>query len=574
MAQVSDIVNVELSLTAASLTRPGFGKPMIVAYDCPGSFAGTYQEFASAAAVLAAGFPQTGATYQMAARIFAQTPCPPLVGIGKGALPPTQQFTLTPSGVPAVALGQKFSWALDGQPYSVTIAAAWAAATVYAVGALVANGGFVYKCTQGGTSAAAGGPTGQGSAAIVDNTVQWAYSGIGTSTATIAGLCTAIAASMGQAWAASTDYSQGVVVTNGGNVYVCASVVGAGESAAAGGPAGTGVNIADFQTAGTNGVSWNYIGPAMTIADNGGADVTMTAGVSAQFHSLSVSPTQTTSLGVAQTHADPGIATDLAAIALANGSWYGFVTPMNSKAIIVAADGWAEVNAKLYAAQTQDSAVINATPQTAGDVGVTLAASTALRTALWYKSTTNDFADAAVLGACLPLDPGSETWAFKTLVGVPAETGVNALSETQRSNACGAGGTPGGKYVNLYENIGGVAVTEKGTVSGNEWIDVIRFRDWLQVNMSIDVFASLTQGSKVPYTDAAISVVEAAIRADLKAGVDAGGLSDNPAPTVVVPSAASVSAADRQNRVLNGVSFSATLAGAIQCANVTGTLSS
>jgi hypothetical protein len=53
---------------------------------------------------------------------------------------------------------------------------AWAASTVYGAGATVVNGGLTYKTTAGGTSAAlpATGPSGT-SAAIVDNTVTWAY---------------------------------------------------------------------------------------------------------------------------------------------------------------------------------------------------------------------------------------------------------------------------------------------------------------------------------------------------------------------------------------------------------------
>lgn len=53
--------------------------------------------------------------------------------------------------------------------------AAWAALTVYTAGAVRRNGGLVYTCTTGGTSAASGGPTGTASS-ITDGTVVWAYS--------------------------------------------------------------------------------------------------------------------------------------------------------------------------------------------------------------------------------------------------------------------------------------------------------------------------------------------------------------------------------------------------------------
>jgi len=55
------------------------------------------------------------------------------------------------------------------------------------------------------------------------------------------------------AWVASTNYSASAVVTNGGNVYWCAT---GGTAAPSGGPSGTGVGIVD-------GVClWNYLGAA------------------------------------------------------------------------------------------------------------------------------------------------------------------------------------------------------------------------------------------------------------------------------------------------------------------------
>lgn len=51
---------------------------------------------------------------------------------------------------------------------------AWVATTVYAIGALVRNGNYVYQCVIGGTSAGSGGPTAT-SGAQVDGTVTWFY---------------------------------------------------------------------------------------------------------------------------------------------------------------------------------------------------------------------------------------------------------------------------------------------------------------------------------------------------------------------------------------------------------------
>jgi hypothetical protein len=53
-------------------------------------------------------------------------------------------------------------------------APAWAGTTAYSLGAFVTNGANQYKCITAGTSAASGGPTGQG-ATITDGTVTWEY---------------------------------------------------------------------------------------------------------------------------------------------------------------------------------------------------------------------------------------------------------------------------------------------------------------------------------------------------------------------------------------------------------------
>ncbi len=70
---------------------------------------------------------------------------------------------------------------------TLSAATAWAAATVYAAKALVKNDSpdRIYVCTVGGTSDGSGGPTGTGSAVIVDNTAQWLYVGDGTFAALI-----------------------------------------------------------------------------------------------------------------------------------------------------------------------------------------------------------------------------------------------------------------------------------------------------------------------------------------------------------------------------------------------------
>ncbi len=54
---------------------------------------------------------------------------------------------------------------------------AWQASTAYTQGNMVSNGGNLYVAEVSGTSAASGGPTGQGAGTITDGSVTWVYAG-------------------------------------------------------------------------------------------------------------------------------------------------------------------------------------------------------------------------------------------------------------------------------------------------------------------------------------------------------------------------------------------------------------
>lgn len=296
--------------------------------------------------------------------------------------------------------------------------------------------------------------------------------------------------------------------------------------------------------------------------------VATAAGASYQIEVLN-----TQLLGCAQDQADPGYSADLDAILVEDSSWYLILNPFNSKAIVLVIAAWAEANGKLFLAATQDSAVINVAAgsddPTTGSVAAVAKGSAYFRTALIYHPANGAYADGGWAGVCLPLDPGSETWAMKTLAGV----NVTKLTSTQHTNAIN-------KFCNTYETYAGINVTGignqtlggMGRVSGNEFIDVIRFRDWLEANMQADVFAAKAKAKKIPFTDGGISVIEGILLADLKAGEAVGGLVPG-SSVVIVPTAASISPSDKAARKLTGITFDAELAGAIQATSANGSVS-
>ncbi len=153
---------------------------------------------------------------------------------------------------------------------TVGAAATWALNTTYAAGTILINGGNVYKAVTGGASS--NGPAGTtAQSPISDGTVTWYFIPTGTA----------------PAWANSTSYGLGTVVTNSSNTYV-AIVGGKSAGGSATGPTGTGASFID------GGVTWAFVPTtappawasdhaytAGTMASNGGNNyVATTAGTS------------------------------------------------------------------------------------------------------------------------------------------------------------------------------------------------------------------------------------------------------------------------------------------------------
>ena len=165
---------------------------------------------------------------------------------------------------------------------------------------------------------------------------------------------------------------------------------------------------------------------------------------------------------------------------------------------------------------------------------------------------------------------GSETAAYKKMIDVkPAK-----LISTERAalnSAC----------LTYYTTVGNVDVTIGGKVMAGEWMDVIRFRDWLKNDMSQRVVALFLANPKVPFTDAGIALVHNAVESSLKAGQEAGGIvpdeydedgNETLGFEVSVPTATSVSSENKMARILPDIMFRAHLSGAIHVTTITGTL--
>lgn len=183
------------------------------------------------------------------------------------------------------------------------------------------------------------------------------------------------------------------------------------------------------------------------------------------------------------------------------------------------------------------------------------------RTAFVHETQVTDYYNAALAAECLSYAPGSETWQFKSVNDIAGQN-VTKAEISAMDEACI------GYYLNVYNR--GCSFGGK-TLSG-EWIDVIRFRDWLVDRVQRNVYELFTTVPKVPYTDDGIAMVQSCIKKAFDEGLEAGGIATDsqdedgtilPGYTITVPKAIEITSAMRQNRSLPGIKATARLAGAI-----------
>lgn len=264
-----------------------------------------------------------------------------------------------------------------------------------------------------------------------------------------------------------------------------------------------------------------------------------------------------------------GLATTLAR-ANSEAKFYGFhITDFKDSEDVTAAITWAEANEKLFGFEYSNS---DECP---------------VKNFSYYRSfglfsgnadgydtdkqpDENKYAALAWMAKCFGYDPGTETWHMKELASIVP----SALTTSQKTKLKE-------DHVNTFLRYAGSNITIGGYTLAGEWIDVIRFRDWLKSEMQSNVFNALKVNRKVPFTDAGIALIEGKMEETLKNGQDIGGIApteydseDNEIPgyTVTVPSASDLTEAERKSRKLAGCYYTAKLAGAIHAVEIEGYL--
>lgn len=236
--------------------------------------------------------------------------------------------------------------------------------------------------------------------------------------------------------------------------------------------------------------------------------------------------------------------------------WYINNIESRVDADVSAVAAWVEARTQIFIPQTSSGALLAGT---GGNIGETLKNAEYNRTALIYHATDGEYLDGAwsSSGGGLNLDTpgGVGIWAYRTLEGVPFDpvTGVQATN-IYNENA------------NLYGRLKGLNFTSKGTMAAGEprFIDVTTTMDWTKVRLEEEILGlQVGTPTKIPYTNAGINIVVAAISSVMTRGVNFGHFSPDFPPRIIAPDISQVSAAEKQARTLT-VQVEAVLAGAIQ----------
>ncbi len=240
-----------------------------------------------------------------------------------------------------------------------------------------------------------------------------------------------------------------------------------------------------------------------------------------------------------------------------DGEWYGLlIVDSSSKATTLHGAGWTEARRKLFVAQTCDSDVLDSIVE--DDTMSSLKDSSYARTGCIYHRSLGgvEWLAAGWFAGALTTTPGAATMAFKSVAGVA----VDRLQSSEESTILLKNGSH-------YTDTGGLPITFEGKSGSGDFMDTTRFIDWVYARMREAVLGALANAPKIPFTDGGVDVMRSLILGVIQQGQTAGGFSKEVEPVVSAPLVKNVSAANRINRILPDINWSAQLAGAIHRMN-------
>lgn len=255
------------------------------------------------------------------------------------------------------------------------------------------------------------------------------------------------------------------------------------------------------------------------------------------------------------------ITSDLDAILLADKGFYGVTPTGRSAAEIEAVAAWCETNKRLQAYDSSDDQ--NVDPAVLNDVFSTLKGLNDDRSFGYQNANdTYGFTGAAIMSLMFAkFKPGQATWEFKALKNVATDDlNVNEINALE------------GKNANYYVAISELPVLQGGgKVASGEYVDIIHGIDWLESELQVQVFRTLANAPKVPFTDTGLDIIRNDVLGVLRRGAAAGLLVED-SIFVEMPLVADIDPVTKGERKLEGVLFNAELQGAVHKVGIEGTV--
>jgi hypothetical protein len=277
------------------------------------------------------------------------------------------------------------------------------------------------------------------------------------------------------------------------------------------------------------------------------ADTTDTYKMAAQLFAQEPAPN-----GIAVLGDSTALPADLTALLTANinQDFTVFYCTNAGDTFISALSAWAEANGRFYAATTQNKAMVKS--------GIRHAF-------VGYHSVAGDYMAEKLVTYMLVRPIGSVTGKFKTLVNTAESVVTDAELATLHSN-----------YLGTYIKDMGVLQTTQAQTQSGEYVDVVLGALWIKLEMEAGLRNLALTTGKIPYSDAGIALIkDVAIKVLQQGAVNGIILLDENGNAVYELTAMTredVEAQDRADRVYNGITFTASLAGAIESATISGTL--
>ena len=145
----------------------------------------------------------------------------------------------------------------------------------------------------------------------------------------------------------------------------------------------------------------------------------------------------------------------------ADDTWYALLADSHQDGDILSLAAIIQAQRRMYFTSSSNPQILAS--EDSSDVASVLQASGYFRTALLYSANADTaFPEAAWVGSQLPEIPGSNTWEYKQLAGVP----VSKLSDTNIT-------VLESKDANYYISAKGVSFTRRGVSTDGSWIDEI-----------------------------------------------------------------------------------------------------